>query len=241
MANGLYLTIIEWGWARYEELLSPKFAVINRSRRLRFITANWGLDNSSYCATIEFNNCFIIYLKNSKQTKAICILFVLRKKQFVSPSAPVVVVILMASASQHDSRRHSNTTSYPGYFLLYSVHGHLLRKYPGIVWSRVSQNLGGNNKFLLGWVTKYRFVTEQGVSEEITQKSCRKYLQDCIFYLSWILSSYTIRNIKFHCGPECQWVKIYQISIYKVWYTAPRRNCTTSQTLQENIFPDRPM
>ena len=28
-------------------------------------------------------------------------------------------------------------------------HGHLLRKYPGIVWSRVSQNLGGNNKFLL--------------------------------------------------------------------------------------------
>ena len=46
------------------------------------------------------------------------------------------------------------TTSYPGYFLLYSVHGHLLRKDPGIVWSRVSQNLGGNNKFLLGWVTK---------------------------------------------------------------------------------------
>jgi hypothetical protein len=28
-------------------------------------------------------------------------------------------------------------------------HGHLLRKYPGIVWSRVSQNLGGNNNFLL--------------------------------------------------------------------------------------------
>jgi hypothetical protein len=25
-----YLTIIEWGWARYEELSSPKFAVINR-------------------------------------------------------------------------------------------------------------------------------------------------------------------------------------------------------------------
>jgi hypothetical protein len=45
-------------------------------------------------------------------------------------------------------------TSYPGYFLLYSVHGHLLRKDPGIVWSRVSQNLGGNNKFLIGWVTK---------------------------------------------------------------------------------------
>jgi hypothetical protein len=50
---GKYLTIIEWGWARYEELL---------------ITANWGLDNSSYCAKTEFNNCFIIYLKNSKQT-----------------------------------------------------------------------------------------------------------------------------------------------------------------------------
>jgi hypothetical protein len=32
----------------------------------------------------EFNNCFIIYLKNSKQKEeAICILFVLRKKQFV--------------------------------------------------------------------------------------------------------------------------------------------------------------
>jgi hypothetical protein len=54
------------------------------------------------------------------------------------------------------SKQHwqSRATSYPGYFLLYSVHGHLLRKDPGIVWSRVSQNLGGNNKFLLGWVTK---------------------------------------------------------------------------------------
>jgi hypothetical protein len=59
-----YLTIIEWGWARYEELSSLKFAVINRNRRLRLITANWGLDNSSYCAKTEFNNCFIIYLKN---------------------------------------------------------------------------------------------------------------------------------------------------------------------------------
>ena len=63
----LYLTIIEWGWTRYEELSSPKFAVINRSRRLRLIMANWGLDNSSYCVKTEFNNCFIIYLKNSKQ------------------------------------------------------------------------------------------------------------------------------------------------------------------------------
>ena len=75
-----YLTIIEWGWAQYEELSSPTFAVINRSRRLRLITANWGLDNSSYCAKTEFNNCFIIYLKKSKLTEAICILFVKLKK-----------------------------------------------------------------------------------------------------------------------------------------------------------------
>jgi hypothetical protein len=68
------------------------------------ITANWGLDNSSYCAKTEFNNCFIIYLKKSRQTEAICILFVLRKNN----SAAVVVVISMASASQYDSRRHSN-------------------------------------------------------------------------------------------------------------------------------------
>jgi hypothetical protein len=46
-------------------------------------TANWGIDNSSYCAKTKLNNCFIIYLKNSKQTEAICILFVLRKKQFL--------------------------------------------------------------------------------------------------------------------------------------------------------------
>jgi hypothetical protein len=65
--------MIEWGWARYEELSSPKFAVINRSRRLRLITANWGLDNSSYCAKTESNNCFIIYLKNSKHLYFICI------------------------------------------------------------------------------------------------------------------------------------------------------------------------
>jgi hypothetical protein len=83
-------------------LSSPKFAV-------RLITANWGLDNSSYCAKTKFNNCFIIYLNNSKQTEAICILFVLRKKQFlVSPPAAVVIIISMASASQYDSRCHSN-------------------------------------------------------------------------------------------------------------------------------------
>jgi hypothetical protein len=57
----------------------------------------------------------------------------------------------------------------------------LQKKDPAIGWSRVSQNLGDNKKFQLGWVP---FVIEQGVSEEITQKSCRKYLQNCIFYLS---------------------------------------------------------
>ena len=42
----------------------------------------------------ELNNCFIIYLKNLKQTEeAICILFVLRKKQSLSPSAAVVISI----------------------------------------------------------------------------------------------------------------------------------------------------
>jgi hypothetical protein len=102
---------------------SPKFVVINRSRRLRLITANWGLDNSSYCAKTKFNNCFIIYLKNSKQTEAICILFVLRKKQFlVSPSAAVVVIISMASASRYDSRRHSNMAqTRPNFFHIDSL------------------------------------------------------------------------------------------------------------------------
>jgi hypothetical protein len=51
---------------------------------------------------------FIIYLKNSKQMEANCILFVLRKKQFLSPSAAIVIVISMASASQYHSRDHSN-------------------------------------------------------------------------------------------------------------------------------------
>ena len=37
-------------FAQYEELPSPQFAVINVSLRLRFITANFGLDNSSYRA-----------------------------------------------------------------------------------------------------------------------------------------------------------------------------------------------
>ena len=47
-------------------------------------------------------------LANLSVEEAICILFVLRKKQFLSPSAAVAVVISMASASQYDSRRHSN-------------------------------------------------------------------------------------------------------------------------------------
>ena len=37
-------------FAQYEELPSPQFAVINLSLRLRLITANFGLDNSSYRA-----------------------------------------------------------------------------------------------------------------------------------------------------------------------------------------------
>jgi hypothetical protein len=62
-----YLTIIEWGWARYEELSSPKFAVINRSRRLRLITANWGLDNSSYYMAFQ-NSLFWLADKRSVKT-----------------------------------------------------------------------------------------------------------------------------------------------------------------------------
>jgi hypothetical protein len=60
---------------------------VSRSRRLRLITANWGLHNSSYCAKTEFNNCFIIFLKNSKHLYFICIK---KKNQFLSPSAAVV-------------------------------------------------------------------------------------------------------------------------------------------------------
>ena len=60
----------------------------------------------------------------------------------------------IASGEWRSREPRDRPTSYPGYFLLFSVHGHLLRKYPGIVWSRVSQNLGGNNTFLSGWVTK---------------------------------------------------------------------------------------
>jgi hypothetical protein len=37
-------------FTQYEELSSPKFAVINLSLRLRLIRANFGLDNSSYRA-----------------------------------------------------------------------------------------------------------------------------------------------------------------------------------------------
>ena len=37
-------------FAQYEELSSPQFAVINLSLRLRLMTANFGLNNSSYRA-----------------------------------------------------------------------------------------------------------------------------------------------------------------------------------------------
>jgi hypothetical protein len=54
--------------------------------------------------------------------EAICILFILRlKKQFLSPSA-AVVVISMASASQDDSRRHSNMAqTRPNFFHIDSL------------------------------------------------------------------------------------------------------------------------
>jgi hypothetical protein len=51
-----------------------------RSLPLSTEAEGWGLDNSSYCAKTEFNNCFIIYFKKSKQTEAICILFVKLRK-----------------------------------------------------------------------------------------------------------------------------------------------------------------
>ena len=61
-------------------------------------------------------------LANLSVEEAICILFVLRKKQFLSPSAAVVVVISMASASQYDSRRHSNMAqTRPNFFHIDSL------------------------------------------------------------------------------------------------------------------------
>jgi hypothetical protein len=94
-----------------------RLSTIWRIIKPEVIKANWGLDNSSCCAKTEFNNCFIIYFTNSKQTEIICILFVLRKKQFLSPSAAVVVVISMASVSQYDSCRHSNMAqTHPNFF-----------------------------------------------------------------------------------------------------------------------------
>ena len=54
-------------FTQYEELLSPQFAVINLSLRLRLITANFGLDNSSYRAqphSIIANNNLCIKLQS---------------------------------------------------------------------------------------------------------------------------------------------------------------------------------
>jgi hypothetical protein len=79
-----------------------RFSHDMKNYQARSLPANWGLDNSSYCAKTEINNCFIIYLKNSKHLYFICIN---KKKQFLSPSAAVVVVISITSASQYDSRR----------------------------------------------------------------------------------------------------------------------------------------
>jgi hypothetical protein len=56
-------------------------------------------------------------LANLSVEEAICISFVLRKKQFLSPSA--AVIISMESASQCDSRRHSNMAqTRPNFFIL---------------------------------------------------------------------------------------------------------------------------
>jgi hypothetical protein len=54
--------------------------------------------------------------------EAICILFVLRKKQFLSPLAAVIVVISMASASLYDSRHHSDMAQMrPNFFHIDSL------------------------------------------------------------------------------------------------------------------------
>jgi hypothetical protein len=58
-------------FAQYEELSSPQFAVINLSLRLRLITANFGLDNSSYRAqphSIIVNYCIIGHNRERKWT-----------------------------------------------------------------------------------------------------------------------------------------------------------------------------
>jgi hypothetical protein len=60
-----------------------RLSMIWRIIKPEVIKANSSLDNSSCCAKTEFNNCLIIYFKNSKQTEAISILFVLSKKQFL--------------------------------------------------------------------------------------------------------------------------------------------------------------
>jgi hypothetical protein len=65
-------------FAQYEELSSPQFAAINLSLRLRLITANFGLDNSSYraqphsiivnyhlvCNSCPFNQNWNIYFRD---------------------------------------------------------------------------------------------------------------------------------------------------------------------------------
>jgi hypothetical protein len=59
-------------------------------------------------------------LANLSVEEAICILFVLRKKKILNPSAAVVVA--MASASQYDSRRHSNMAqTRPNFFHIDSL------------------------------------------------------------------------------------------------------------------------
>ena len=57
-------------FAQYEDLPSPQFAVINLSLRLRLITANFGLDNSSYRA--QPHSIIVKYLSPSRRREAPC-------------------------------------------------------------------------------------------------------------------------------------------------------------------------
>ena len=71
----------------------------------------------NYQAQSDKGNYLINYFKNSKQTEAVCILFVLSKKQFLSLSPGVVVYISMTSVSQYDACRHSNMAqTHPNFF-----------------------------------------------------------------------------------------------------------------------------
>ena len=52
-------------------IINDEVCVIHRSRRLKWIRQNRGLDNSRYHAKTESNNCFFMYskLRNNGQHK----------------------------------------------------------------------------------------------------------------------------------------------------------------------------